>query len=278
LAAGLIVLLSIRVMIDLHLHLLPGVDDGPASLDAALDLARACVASGVDTVVATPHIDDWTRALLPDTAAVAACVAHLRDALAAAAIPLRVLAGGEAFLTPDLPRKVRAGATPTLAGTRWLLVETPAHQAPIYLEQVLFELQAMGVTPLLAHPERYGWLHQNPALLAELVAKGVRAQVTAASLVGRHGTRQRALAETFVRRGFVQVVATDRHGADGRSSLRDGYDAIVALVGEEHARYLVDTNPALILADKEIPVAIADDGEAGRNGRGGRWLGRLWGR
>ncbi len=278
LASGLIELLSIRVMIDLHLHLLHGVDDGPASLDAALDLARACVASGVATVVATPHIDDWTRALLPDAAAVADRVAHLRDALAAAAIPLRVLAGGEAFLTPDLPRQVRAGATPTLAGTRWLLVETPVHQAPIYLEQVLFELQAMGVTPLLAHPERYGWLHQNPELLAGLVAKGVRAQVTAASLSGRHGTRQRALAESFVRRGLVQVVATDRHGADGRSSLRDGYDATVALVGEEHARYLVDTNPALILADKEIPVVIVDDRELEWAGRGGSWLRRLWGR
>jgi len=75
-----------------------------------------------------------------------------------------------------------------------------------------------------------------------------------------------------------QVVATDRHDVDGRSSLRDGYDAIVALVGKEHARYLVDTNPALILADKEIPVAIADDHEMARDGRGGRWLGRLWGR
>ena len=143
-------------MIDLHLHLLPGVDDGPADLAAALELARECCAGDTPLVAATPHFDDWTRRALPDAASAADRVAGLQAELDRARIPLRVLVGGEAFLVPDLPRRVRAGLVPTIAGTPWLLVETTVHQMPLYLEHVLFELQAMGISPLLAHPERYG--------------------------------------------------------------------------------------------------------------------------
>ena len=246
-------------MIDLHLHLLPGVDDGPADLAAALELARECCAGGTPTVAATPHFDDWTRHVLPDAASAVDRVAGLQAELDRAGIPLQVLVGGEAFVAPDLPRRVRDGLVPTLAGTQWLLVETTVHQMPIYLEHVLFELQTMGVSPLLAHPERYGWLHKKPELLGELVARGVRAQVTASSLTGTAARPQRALAETFVRRGFVQVIASDRHGAGTGVSLRDGYRAAAALVGEERARQLVEEHPRLIVDGRSIPVTLAED-------------------
>jgi protein-tyrosine phosphatase len=259
-------------MIDLHLHLLPGVDDGPADLAAALALARECCATGTALVAATPHYDEWTRAALPDAATAVDHVCRLQAELDRAAIPLRVLAGGEAFLTPDLPREVRAGRVPTIAGTPWLLVEAPVQQMPLYLDHVFFELQTMGIMPLLAHPERYLWLHRNPDILGELVARGVRAQVTAASLTGRAGRQQRALAETLVRRGWVQVIATDWHRADSGSSLRNGYAAALALVGEECARRLVETHPGLVVAGQPIPVSLTD--EAHRHSWLRRWLRR----
>ena len=247
------------LMIDLHLHLLPGVDDGPADLAAALDLARECCAGDTPVVAATPHFDDWTRQALPDAAGAVDRVAGLQAELDHAGIPLRVLVGGETFLTPDLPRRVRDGLVPTIAGTQWLLVETMMHQMPIYLEQVLFELQAMGIRPLLAHPERYGWLHRKPELLGALVARGVCAQVGASSLTGTAARPQRALAETFVRRGFAQVIATDRHRAGTGASLRDGYAAAVALVGEERARQLVEDHPRLIVEGRPIPTTLDED-------------------
>lgn len=259
-------------MIDVHLHLLPGVDDGPSDLAMALALARECCATDTPVVVATPHVDDWTRAALPDTAAALDRVARLQAELDRANVPLRVLVGCEAFLTPDLPRRVRQGLVPTIAGTRWLLVETSAQQMPIYLEQVLFELQVMGITPLLAHPERYGWLHKNPELLGQLVAKGARAQVTASSLTGLHGTRQRALAEAFVQRDYAQIIATDRHKAGSKGSLRDAYRAAVALVGEERARRLVGTHPRLVIEGQSIPVSLKDSVDARRCGPAKGWL------
>ncbi len=262
-------------MIDLHLHLLPGVDDGPPDLAAALALARECVATDTPLVVATPHVDDWTRAVLPDAAAVRARVALLQGELDRAGIGLRVVPGGEAFLAPELPRQVREGRVPTVEGTHWLLVETPVGQRPLYLDQVFFELLAAGITPLLAHVERYGWL--TPDALAALVSHGVRAQVTASALTGQRGRRQRAQAEAFIRRGLAQVVSTDRHRAGSGATLPEGYAAAATLVGEERARKLVETNPGRILADQEIPVEPDDErGRAGARPRG--WLDRLRGR
>jgi protein-tyrosine phosphatase len=266
-------------VIDLHVHLLPGVDDGPADLAAALALARECAATETPTVVATPHFDDWTRAVLPDVAAAQDRVAALQAEFDHAGIPLQLLAGGETFLTPELPRLVRDGRVPTLAGGPWLLVETPMQQKPLYLEQVLFELQAMGVRPLLAHPERYGWLHARPDALGELVERGVCAQVTASSLAGGRGGRggrQRALAETFVRRGYAQIIASDRHKAGTRgASLLAGYEAAAALVGAERARRLVEDNPALIVAGAPLPIELDEDGHERRERGGGSWL-RRW--
>lgn len=274
-------------MIDLHLHLLPGVDDGPADLDAALALARECCATDTPLVAATPHYDDWTRALLPDADAARDRVATLQEEIDRAGIPLRVLVGGETFLSPELPRLVRDGRVPTIAGGPWLLVETPMQQKPLYLEQVFFELLAMGVRPLLAHPERYGWLHADPHALGELVARGVCAQVTASSLTGARGGRQRALAETFVRRGYAQIIASDRHKAhkasktdtDGTakasvSTLQAGYEAASALVGPERARRLVEDNPRLIVAGEPLPTEIDDTDEPRRRGLLSRWLRR----
>lgn len=270
-------------VIDLHLHLLPGVDDGPADLDTALTLARECCATDTPLVAATPHYDDWTRALLPDASAARDRVAALQGEIDRAGIPLRVLTGGETFLSPELPRLVRDGRVPTIAEGPWLLVEAPMQQKPLYLEQVFFELLAMGVRPLLAHPERYSWLHADPRALGELVARGVRAQVTASSLTGARGGRQRAIAETFVRRGFAQIIASDRHKAGkvdtggatkaSVSTLQAGFEAASALVGPERARRLVEDNPRLIVAGEALPAEEIDDAdEPRRPGWLSRWL------
>lgn len=262
-------------MIDVHLHLLPGVDDGPPDLKAALALAHECCAADLSEVVATPHVNDWTRSVLPDAAAVQAQVTRLQAELHRAGIPLQVLAGGETFLSPDLPRLVREGVVPTIAGTHWLLIETPIDHKPFYLEHVFFELLTMGITPLLAHPERYAWLYKNPDLLGELVRRGARAQVTAASLTSRRKSPQHALAATLVQRGFVQVIATDRHKAGNGSSLRDAFTAAEALVGEKRAWDLVETHPRLIVEDHPIPVALEDP--APRRGWITRWFQRSHG-
>src|SRR5512132_1581036 len=166
-------------MIDLHSHILPGIDDGARTLDDSLDIARAAVRDGIVTIAGTPHVrDDWPT----DADLMEARLAELRAELALAGIPLDVRSGGEIALAwvRRLPAEElrRFG----LGGTRYLLVETPYYGWPRILPDLLFSLLDQGFTPVLAHPERNAEVAAHPERLIELVEAGVLVQVTAASV------------------------------------------------------------------------------------------------
>jgi len=229
-------------VIDLHAHILPGLDDGPATLEESLAMARAYVDAGFGTVVATPHVIPGLYE--PAREEILDGVQRLQAALEEAGIPLAVLPGAEYHLTPDLPRLLDAGALVTLNATgRYLLVELPFHGLPAHAHRTLFELLVAGVTPVIAHPERNDILAGEPCALAEMVERGVRAQVTAASLLGLFGSQVRRAAQRFVREGLAQLVATDAHGPDAR--LEAGPRA-AQLLGDL-ARRLMRENPAAVL-------------------------------
>ena len=234
---------------DLHHHLLPGFDDGPATLAEALGLARAAVAAGTATVVATPHVS-WDY---PETTAarVAAGVAELQAALVAAGIPLEVLAGGELAVTRavDLDDDELAGLS--LGDGPYLLIECPLTPSSVGFESLVEALLRRGHRILLAHPERSPAFQRDPELLERLVARGLLAQVTASSLSGAFGEAVRETAHALVRDGLAQVVASDAHSVDKRPpSLREkleqeGYS--------ELAGWLTVGVPGAILAGTPLP-------------------------
>lgn len=197
---------------DLHCHLLPGLDDGPATHADALALARAIVASGVDRVVATPHVNHRfpTR---PEV--IAAAVARLGDALRDEGIALEVLPGAEvaAGHLPDLD----AGDLSALVLGRgpWLLLEPPT-TAEFAYEQAVERVLDAGLRPLVAHPERCRLFQAAPERLGGLVVRGARLSVTAASLTGHFGRPPQLLAWRLVEEGLVANVASDAHDLRGR--------------------------------------------------------------
>src|SRR2546429_4865022 len=142
-----------KAMIDIHLHILPGIDDGPATQSEALALARSLVQEGVHIVIATPHYND----LFPQRSAaeVKERVSTLQEAINAEHIPLRVFPGHEVLIKPGLVEDIQAGRVATLNGGRYLLLELWNNSWPFELEQVIFELRAAGIVPILGHPERY---------------------------------------------------------------------------------------------------------------------------
>ncbi len=168
-------------MIDTHLHILPGVDDGPATLNESLDLARSLVQESVHTVIATPHYNDQ----YPRHGAVeiVARVYELQQALYRSGIPLRAFASHEVLIKPGLVEDIQMGRVCTLASSRYLLLELWNTGWVPATEQVIFELQAFGVIPLIAHPERYTVFQKDSPLLASLVRQGVLPQVTLGALV-----------------------------------------------------------------------------------------------
>jgi protein-tyrosine phosphatase len=236
-------------MIDLHSHILPGVDDGAATIDESVAIARAAADDGIRAIAATPHVrDDY-----PTTAAeMERLVGETRAAVDSAGIDVRVLTGGEIALEmlleldDDELRRFGLGGN---AG--WLLLEFPYHGWPLALPEIVFDLRTRGFTPLLAHPERNAEVQADPARLAPLVGSGVHVQVTAASLDGRLGRRTHAAARRLLELDLVHVIASDAHAPEVREV---GMRAAGDTVGDRRlARWLTEDVPAAIVAGERLP-------------------------
>jgi protein-tyrosine phosphatase len=212
-------------MLDLHCHILPGVDDGAASLDEALALARFCVQDGITHVVATPHCHRHCRLLRRD---ILPHVADLNEALARGGVPLVVLPGSEIQVTDSAAyrRDFEAGLYCHLGdGGAFTLLEFNWHAEnyPDDAAGLIEWLRMQGMTPILAHPERYRFFAEDPPRLAALVAAGAWLQITVDSLLGNHGRHPRALGEELLRTYPDAVLATDAHNLRRCSGLSAGF-------------------------------------------------------
>ena len=241
-------------MIDLHCHILPEIDDGAVDICVSLDMARASVADGVSVLACTPHIlPGLYRNAGPQ---IASAVQHLQDALRREAIPLRLVAGADVHMVPDLIAGLRSGRIPSIAGSRYVLVEPPHHTAPPQLEYFFFSLLVEGFVPILTHPERLSWLQHRYEAIRQLVRAGVWMQITSGSLTGAFGRNAQCWAYRMLDEGFVNILATDAHDTQRRyPDLSRGRDLAAARVGVEEADHLVQTRPSGVI-DNEIPANL----------------------
>ena len=202
-------------MIDLHCHVLPGIDDGPATLRESVELARAAAAQGTRVIVATPHVN---ARFANRAAAIAAAVARLNQALGDAGVELTVRPGAELAMTSlyELDADELAALALGGAGGRWLRLECPFTVAIEGFVGVVGELQRLGHRILLAHPERCNGFQRQPQRLAGLVEAGALASVTASSFDGRFGRDAHRLALAMVEHDLVHNVASDAHDSHRR--------------------------------------------------------------
>jgi protein-tyrosine phosphatase len=201
-------------MIDLHCHVLPGVDDGPVTLDESIEFARAAALDGTTTIAATPHVDFGHPEI--DSHFVALRVESLQESLDAAGVQVRIVTGGELDARRALETADEELDALKLGGGRWLLVECPLSRlACPGFPEVARALAYRGHRVLLAHPERSPVFLRNPEWLDGLVEEGMLSQVTAGALSGKFGKTVRESAHRMVSRGVVHVVASDGHN-EGR--------------------------------------------------------------
>jgi protein-tyrosine phosphatase len=238
---------------ELHFHLLPGVDDGPADIGETLELARMAVADGTRTITATPHVRDAVLEEIPGR------VAEVREALRAAGIPLEARTGAE-LAHDDLPLDDDAleAIAQGPAGRRWVLLEAPLSGRDVDgLRDALAEVRDRGFGVLLAHPERCsGLMEAEGALDAELAA-GVHVQVNASSLLGRHGDQAREWAVELVRGGRAHVLASDAHRPTRGPVLGNAVAALAARGVERRlAERLVADHPRALL-ERGMPAHSA---------------------
>jgi protein-tyrosine phosphatase len=248
-------------VIDLHHHCLPGLDDGPRTLEEAVALCKAAADEGIETIVATPHVlrGNWvndSRALLEER------LAQLRAAIGDSP---RLLLGSEYFFAHDMNEVLRSGrGIVPLAGSRTILIEFDSHNIPPLIDQPLYRAQLDGWMPLIAHPERNSVFQARPELLESLVRLGTKVQVTGSSFLGDFGDEARAAANEFLRRGIVHVIATDAHNLKRRPPLaREARRAVSEIAGNDIAQALFVDNPRAIIEgrglvyDPDLPYTSA---------------------
>lgn len=238
-------------MIDLHSHILPGLDDGAQTVEESVAMAQQAVADGITVMVAAPHQYPGVYDATPEQ--IRAGVADLQPVLYEHRLPLRLLPGAEVMLDERLPARWRAGEAMGLADRgEYILVEFPVTAVPLCAEQVLFELQAIGVKPILAHPEKNGEIQQRPETVAALVERGTLVQLDADSLSRQAVRRVRKCADHLLARGLVHLIATDAHSLDSRPPVLSG-----AL---QHARRIVgDEAEAMVCQRPERILGLEED-------------------
>ncbi len=235
-------------MIDLHSHILPGIDDGSRSLAMSLDMARIAVADGIRVMACTPHI--YPGLYMNATAGIQSARDALQVSLDEHAIPLQLVIGADVHLVPGLIEGLRQGTVPSLNRTRYLLLEPSHHVAPPRFADLVFGLVAAGYVPVITHPERLLWIEDHYPVFAQLVQQGAWMQVTAGALTGMFGPRPKYWGERLLGEGLTHILATDAHSSRRRVPvLSEGLAVAERLVGREEAQQLVQGRPDAVLRD-----------------------------
>ena len=244
------------VMIDLHCHLLPGIDDGSKDLEMSLAMARMASSDGISTIACTPHI---LPGVYRNTGpAIRTAVAQLQESISEAGIPIALVTGADVHVAPDLGVQLREGKALTLNDSRYFLLEPPHHLLPPRLEDLIFGLQAAGYVPILTHPERLSWIEDHYDLIERFACNSVLMQITAGSLMGQFGRRPRYWAERMLDDGLCHLLATDAHNTERRPPrMAEARELIAQRIGHDEATNMVLGRPQCILnnlSPTELPV------------------------
>jgi protein-tyrosine phosphatase len=239
-------------MIDIHVHILPGLDDGASDVGESLDMCRMAFADGIKTMVATPHMGGSYRYNRRDE--VLRAVGELNARLKETEIGVTVLPGGDVYIDRNLINLVKEHKVVTVNDAmRYVMVELPSQLTPPNLWGWMHEMALAGYTPILTHPERNAGMLRNREVVREWVERGGLVQVTAMSLTGGFGRKIRKYAEELVGMRLVHILASDGHSVAVRPPLLSkAVKAVSSLIGEFEARKLVEDHPGAIIAGVDI--------------------------
>ena len=241
------------MMIDIHSHILPGVDDGSEDLSTSLEMLRMAAESGVEAIVATPHcnipgeFDNYADEKLLRAFEV------LREEAKSNGIPVKILSGMEVFTTEELPQLVLKKQVWTLNHTRYLLMEFGFDEDPDFCEEILEELKKLGIRPVIAHPERYYFLQYDPQIAYEWCTSGCALQLNKGSLLGSFGEEARHTSHALLRHNLAACVASDAHGTYQRNpDMQDARQYVDRMYSPEYGHLLFEVNPRRILKGERL--------------------------
>lgn len=238
-------------MIDIHSHILPGIDDGSKSLDQSVELCKIAAGDGIKTIVCTPHID-FRYTNRRET--IEGPFAALQRACAEQDVPLVLVRGAEVHMAADILSKLRQGELVTYDDRgKYLLLEFPFQQVLPGAEEMVYRLRLAGVTPIIAHPERIGHFMDDADRLFNLIRLGALGQVTGGSLLGQFGEKSRRSAMIMIERFLVHIVASDAHDPSYRRPvLAEAADEVAGRFGSLRAQQMSVEYPQAVVAGAEF--------------------------
>ena len=240
----------------------------PRSDEESIELARQIVADGVTKTAVTPHFNAWNIDLPKSIDELRPQFDYLRSLLSRANISLEIQSGAEHFLTPELVTQIESKHAPLLGEGPYILIELPFGDRPLYAGDVLKRIMALGIRPVLAHPERYNWVQHDPSAIMPLLEANVTLQCTAASILGHYGSRVQRTAEQLFHWGAYQLVGSDLHRPGQPRRLLDMERAVFDLSGEHTAWTLFHENPNRVLNGEPLlrpeprPPEDTEDGDS----------------
>ncbi len=258
-------------MTDLHAHILPNLDDGPATMEESLAMVRKGWEEGIDTICATPHLMEEPSQEAVDR--FTHSFQSFQEQISSHGPPVNLALGSEVYFQTGL-EKILGFPGLTLNGTgKYLLIELPMQEIPRGAEQIIFSLVMAGMIPILAHPERNFSVLKDEALLEPIVRAGALIQVNAGSLEGQFGRQVKKTTLSLLKKGLVQLIGSDAHSAASRPvRLTGAVENAAQVVGQEMAQLMVTDYPQRILAGQPLPSNRPLPSEASRR----TLLGKVW--
>ena len=245
-------------MVDLHSHILPGLDDGAKTIGESLQMAKLAVSEGIETIIATPHHKNG--AYENEKAHIQEALRNFRRQLEINQIPLTVLAGQEVRLYGELIEDMETGTIQTIHDTNYVLIEFPSNHIPRYAHRMFFELLQKGIQPILVHPERNMAIVENPNLLYEFVQKGVSTQLTFGSIAGKFGKKIKKVSMDLLSSNLIHFVASDAHNISTRQFwMNEALDEIEKQFGMDQIYYFEENAESLISGQtimREMPQPV----------------------
>lgn len=240
-------------MIDIHSHILAKVDDGSINMEMSLSMARQYIENGITKVIATPHFmeDSFNSDHITNKLA----LEHLHQELEKNNIPLKVYLGNEIYLSMNTIEDIISGRAVSLNNSKYVLLEMPMYDIPIYIEEVFYQLLIKGYIPIIAHPERNSKIMEDPNILYNYIKKGSLAQLNLPSLEGMYGRSVEQCANILLRHKMIHFVGTDAHTNRTRSpKVNKSLDKLKKIVDEHEYQKITSLNGMLLIQDEFIPI------------------------
>ena len=240
-------------MIDIHSHILPKIDDGARTTEEAFIMLEEAYRRGFTDIIATPHYMPGVYTC--NKLQIEKLINDLQKELYKKNINLKIYIGTECYIAENLDTLIKENIISTLNNSRYILFELPINTKVIFLDYIIDNLKQMELVPIIAHPERYEYIQQDPNILMDLINKGVLCQLNYGSLIGVHGRKAKDVSEILLKHNMVHFLATDCHAQrDLYDVIHEILDGLAQVISKEDIDNLININPKCVLENKDVYI------------------------